>query len=128
MCTFLQPSVLDFGKIIIYTSNLRIIRAPLKKPEMRRQLSVLPLELEECPKVRDGESRRRPKALQAQEDMEKNEKGISNRDTKVMTKRQIILSCFLSPHFSGLFFHSHLSLYPLSPQFSLSPRSSIILL
>uniref|UniRef100_A0A3B5L5M6 Glutaredoxin and cysteine rich domain containing 2 n=1 Tax=Xiphophorus couchianus TaxID=32473 RepID=A0A3B5L5M6_9TELE len=45
-----KSSVLDFGKIIIYTSNLRIIRAPPKKPEMMRQHSIPPVELEGCPK------------------------------------------------------------------------------
>uniref|UniRef100_A0A3Q2T485 Glutaredoxin and cysteine rich domain containing 2 n=1 Tax=Fundulus heteroclitus TaxID=8078 RepID=A0A3Q2T485_FUNHE len=59
-----SSSVLDFGKIIIYTSNLRIIRAPPKKPEMMRQHSVPPLDLEGCPKARDRGSRRRAKALQ----------------------------------------------------------------
>uniref|UniRef100_A0A3B3VBX6 Glutaredoxin domain-containing cysteine-rich protein 2-like n=1 Tax=Poecilia latipinna TaxID=48699 RepID=A0A3B3VBX6_9TELE len=50
-----KSSVLDFGKIIIYTSNLRIIRAPPRKPEMTRQHSVPPLDLEGCPKARDKE-------------------------------------------------------------------------
>ncbi|KAM4726474.1 glutaredoxin domain-containing cysteine-rich protein 2 [Anableps anableps] len=77
-----KSSVLDFGKIIIYTSNLRIIRAPPKKPEMMRQHTVPPLNLEGCPKARDRESRRRTKALQAQEEVEKEEKGISDKDTK----------------------------------------------
>ncbi|MBN3302581.1 GRCR2 protein, partial [Amia calva] len=34
----LQPSVLDFGKIIIYTSNLRIIRSPRGKKELTKSL------------------------------------------------------------------------------------------
>lgn len=33
---FLQAPVLDFGKIIIYTSNLKIIRAPQRKRESAR--------------------------------------------------------------------------------------------
>lgn len=33
---FLQGPVLDFGKIIIYTSNLKIIRAPHRRGESRR--------------------------------------------------------------------------------------------
>ncbi|XP_027888211.1 glutaredoxin domain-containing cysteine-rich protein 2 isoform X2 [Xiphophorus couchianus] len=77
-----KSSVLDFGKIIIYTSNLRIIRAPPKKPEMMRQHSIPPVELEGCPKARDRESRKRAKALKAQEDLEKEENGIENEDTK----------------------------------------------
>ncbi|XP_007562075.1 PREDICTED: glutaredoxin domain-containing cysteine-rich protein 2 isoform X2 [Poecilia mexicana] len=77
-----KSSVLDFGKIIIYTSNLRIIRAPQRKPEMTRQHSVPPLDLEGCPKARDKESRKRAKALKAQEDVEKEENGIENKDTK----------------------------------------------
>ncbi|XP_014880423.1 glutaredoxin domain-containing cysteine-rich protein 2 isoform X2 [Poecilia latipinna] len=77
-----KSSVLDFGKIIIYTSNLRIIRAPPRKPEMTRQHSVPPLDLEGCPKARDKESRKRAKALKAQEDVEKEENGIENKDTK----------------------------------------------
>lgn len=78
-----QSSVLDFGKIIIYTSNLRIIRAPPKKPEMLRQHSVPPLDLEEYPKAKDRGSRRRAKALHMQEGVEKDEKPISDTDTKV---------------------------------------------
>uniref|UniRef100_A0A3P8TP29 Glutaredoxin and cysteine rich domain containing 2 n=1 Tax=Amphiprion percula TaxID=161767 RepID=A0A3P8TP29_AMPPE len=35
-----KSSVLDFGKIIIYTSNLRIIRAPAKKPDSLRHHTV----------------------------------------------------------------------------------------
>ncbi|MED6279690.1 hypothetical protein CHARACLAT_003331 [Characodon lateralis] len=77
-----KSSVLDFGKIIIYTSNLRIIRAPPKKPEMMRQQSVLPLDLEGCPNARERGSQRRAKVLQVQEEVEKEERGISNKDTK----------------------------------------------
>ncbi|XP_066572956.1 glutaredoxin domain-containing cysteine-rich protein 2 [Amia ocellicauda] len=33
-----KPSVLDFGKIIIYTSNLRIIRSPRGKKELTKSL------------------------------------------------------------------------------------------
>lgn len=36
LCLFLQAPVLDFGKIIIYTSNLKIIRAPQRKRESGR--------------------------------------------------------------------------------------------
>ncbi|MED6261395.1 hypothetical protein ATANTOWER_004679 [Ataeniobius toweri] len=47
-----------------------------------RQHSVLPLDLEGCPNARERGSRRRAKVLQAQEEVEKEEKGISNKDTK----------------------------------------------
>ncbi|XP_015245353.1 PREDICTED: glutaredoxin domain-containing cysteine-rich protein 2 isoform X2 [Cyprinodon variegatus] len=77
-----KSSVLDFGKIIIYTSNLRIIRAPPKKPDMIRQHSVPPLDLEGCPKAMDRGSRRRKKTVQEEESGENSEKGISNTDTK----------------------------------------------
>ncbi|XP_014826817.1 PREDICTED: glutaredoxin domain-containing cysteine-rich protein 2 isoform X1 [Poecilia mexicana] len=108
-----KSSVLDFGKIIIYTSNLRIIRAPQRKPEMTRQHSVPPLDLEGCPKARDKESRKRAKALKAQEDVEKEENGIENKDTKVMMHGQVILNSvvrFLSPHFLVILFSVSLSL------------------
>ncbi|XP_041863591.1 LOW QUALITY PROTEIN: glutaredoxin domain-containing cysteine-rich protein 2 [Melanotaenia boesemani] len=62
-----KSSMLDFGKIIIYTSNLRIIRAPPKKPEMFRQHSVPPVDMEGHPKARERGSRRRTKALYTQE-------------------------------------------------------------
>ncbi|XP_072230957.1 glutaredoxin domain-containing cysteine-rich protein 2 [Leuresthes tenuis] len=77
-----KSSVLDFGKIIIYTSNLRIIRAPPKKPEMLRHRSVPPVDSEESPKVRDRGSRRRTKALYTQEGVEKEGNQISDTDTK----------------------------------------------
>uniref|UniRef100_A0A3B5ARU3 Glutaredoxin and cysteine rich domain containing 2 n=1 Tax=Stegastes partitus TaxID=144197 RepID=A0A3B5ARU3_9TELE len=48
-----KSSVLDFGKIIIYTSNLRIIRAPQKKPESLRHHTVPPVDLEGYSKARD---------------------------------------------------------------------------
>ncbi|XP_060127678.1 glutaredoxin domain-containing cysteine-rich protein 2 isoform X2 [Zootoca vivipara] len=34
----MNPPVLDFGKIIIYTSNLKIIRSPLTKKELVRKI------------------------------------------------------------------------------------------
>uniref|UniRef100_A0A1A8QUA0 Glutaredoxin, cysteine rich 2 n=1 Tax=Nothobranchius rachovii TaxID=451742 RepID=A0A1A8QUA0_9TELE len=74
--------VLDFGKIIIYTSNLRIIRAPPKKPEMLRQHSVPPVDFEEYPKAKDRERRRRTKAPIMQEEEVKEEKQISDPDAK----------------------------------------------
>ncbi|XP_028277982.1 glutaredoxin domain-containing cysteine-rich protein 2 [Parambassis ranga] len=75
-----KSSVLDFGKIIIYTSNLRIIRAPPKRSEMMRHHTLPPVELEGYPKARDRASRRRAKALKEGE--EKEEKQISDTDTK----------------------------------------------
>lgn len=98
--TFLQSSVLDFGKIIIYTSNLRIIRAPPKKPDMIRQHSVPPLDLEGCPKAMDRGSRRRKKTVQEEESGENAEKGINNTDTKVIKNGQNILNGVV-----GFFYH-----------------------
>lgn len=89
---FLQSSVLDFGKIIIYTSNLRIIRAPPRKPEALQRHTVPPVELEGYPQTRDRGSRRRPRALCTKDREEKEERQISDTDTKVMILGQIILS------------------------------------
>ncbi|KAM3600678.1 uncharacterized protein V6R79_000540 [Siganus canaliculatus] len=73
--------VLDFGKIIIYTSNLRIIRAPQKKPEALRQCTTVPpADFEGYPKARERGSKRRVKASRDGE--EKEEKQISDTDTK----------------------------------------------
>ncbi|CAI5643065.1 oxysterol-binding protein 1 [Sarotherodon galilaeus] len=77
-----KSPVLDFGKIIIYTSNLRIIKAPQKKPEMFRQHTVPLIDLEGYPKARERGSRRRAKALFTQEEAEKEEKQICDTDTK----------------------------------------------
>uniref|UniRef100_A0A8C6WMK8 Glutaredoxin and cysteine rich domain containing 2 n=1 Tax=Neogobius melanostomus TaxID=47308 RepID=A0A8C6WMK8_9GOBI len=64
-----QNTVLDFGKIIIYTSNLRIIRAhpppppppppPPKKPETQQHQRVPAVEKEGHPKAKERGSRRR---------------------------------------------------------------------
>lgn len=108
--------MLDFGKIIIYTSNLRIIRAPPRKPEALLHHTVPPVDLEGYPKARERGSRRRAKALCTQEG-ENEEKQISNTETKVMVLGQIILSGvveFLLPS-------HHLCFLVLSiPPFSLS--------
>ncbi|KAM9846517.1 glutaredoxin domain-containing cysteine-rich protein 2 [Aulostomus maculatus] len=72
-----KSSVLDFGKIIIYTSNLRIIRA--KKPEAFRHHTVPPADLEGYSKARERTSRRRVKALCTQEG---EEKPMSDTETK----------------------------------------------
>lgn len=82
----LQSPVLDFGKIIIYTSNLRIIRAPPKKPEVLRHHTVSPVDLEGYPKARERGSRRRSKAKDGEE------KQSSDAETKVMILGQIIPS------------------------------------
>ncbi|KAF3841078.1 hypothetical protein F7725_006940 [Dissostichus mawsoni] len=74
--------MLDFGKIIIYTSNLRIIRAPPRKPEVSRHHTGPPLDLEGYPKARERGSRRRAKALCAAGGEEKEEKPISDTETK----------------------------------------------
>uniref|UniRef100_H3DLI0 Glutaredoxin and cysteine rich domain containing 2 n=1 Tax=Tetraodon nigroviridis TaxID=99883 RepID=H3DLI0_TETNG len=53
-------SVLDFGKIIIYTSNLRIIKAPARTPEAPPRRPVPPADLQGSPKAKErGSSRRR---------------------------------------------------------------------
>lgn len=91
-CCFLQSSVLDFGKIIIYTSNLRIIRAPPRKPEALRHHTVPPVDLDGYPKARERGSRRRAETLCTQDGEEKEEKHISDTETKVMILGQIILS------------------------------------
>ncbi|XP_061754642.1 glutaredoxin domain-containing cysteine-rich protein 2 isoform X1 [Nerophis ophidion] len=66
-----NSSVLDFGKIIIYTSNLRVIRAPMKKAEMVRHYSAPPVVSEGYTQGRERVSRRRPKALSTQEGEQK---------------------------------------------------------
>ncbi|XP_004076280.2 glutaredoxin domain-containing cysteine-rich protein 2 [Oryzias latipes] len=75
-----KASVLDFGKIIIYTSNLRIIRAPPKRPEMLRQLPSV--DLEGYPKARERASKRKTKALPSQEVVEKEERKIGDIETE----------------------------------------------
>ncbi|KAJ0061781.1 hypothetical protein NL108_009449, partial [Boleophthalmus pectinirostris] len=54
-----KNTVLDFGKIIIYTSNLRIIRAPPRKPEAERHQVAPAVEKDGHPKAKDRGSRRR---------------------------------------------------------------------
>ncbi|XP_047463269.1 glutaredoxin domain-containing cysteine-rich protein 2 [Mugil cephalus] len=81
-----KSSVLDFGKIIIYTSNLRIIRAPPKKSETLRHHAVHPSDSEGHLKARDKGSRRRARAPSppphTQDWEEKEQKQISDADTK----------------------------------------------
>ncbi|KAF7652432.1 hypothetical protein LDENG_00097050 [Lucifuga dentata] len=74
-----NSSVLDFGKIIIYTSNLRIIRAPPRKSEASRHQTAAPMDVEGHPKAKERGSRRRTKALRAKE---KEEKQISDTEKK----------------------------------------------
>ncbi|XP_061904756.1 glutaredoxin domain-containing cysteine-rich protein 2 [Entelurus aequoreus] len=66
-----NSSVLDFGKIIIYTSNLRVIRAPTKQAEMVRHYTAPPVVSEGYTQARERVSRRRPKALSTQEGEQK---------------------------------------------------------
>lgn len=99
--------MLDFGKIIIYTSNLRIIRAPVRKPETLRHHTLPPVDLEGYPKAKERGSRRMAKALTQDGEEKKEEKRISDTESKVMIPGQIFLSgavefyhpvfCFL-PH------------------------------
>lgn len=76
----LQSSVLDFGKIIIYTSNLRIIKAPARTPEMPRHRPVSPADLQGSPKAKEPGSRRRSQSKGGGErllgDMEKEVMGL----------------------------------------------------
>lgn len=71
----LQSSVLDFGKIIIYTSNLRIIKATARTPEVPRHRPVSPADLQGSPKAKETGSRRRSRSKDGGErqlgDMEK---------------------------------------------------------
>lgn len=113
---FFQSPVLDFGKIIIYTSNLRIIKAPQKKPEMFRQHTVPLIDLEGYPKAKERGSRRRAKAVFTQEEAEKEEKQICDTDTKVMIHGQIILGGvvrFYHPISVSCFSHSRHVLLPI---------------
>ncbi|XP_031663547.1 glutaredoxin domain-containing cysteine-rich protein 2 [Oncorhynchus kisutch] len=57
-----NSSVLDFGKIIIYTSNLRIIRAPRREEGMGRHPQT-PGGVDEYSEGRNRGGKRRPKAL-----------------------------------------------------------------
>lgn len=66
-CVCPQSSVLDFGKLIIYTSNLRIVRAPAKKADALRHGSAPPAFPEGYLQARERGSRRRAKALGMQE-------------------------------------------------------------
>ncbi|KAM4620203.1 glutaredoxin domain-containing cysteine-rich protein 2 [Polymixia lowei] len=78
-----QSSVLDFGKIIIYTSNLRIIRAPPRRPEPLRHHAAPPVALEGYPQAKERGTRRRAKAPSAQEgEKEEEEKPISDTEDK----------------------------------------------
>lgn len=103
----LQSSVLDFGKIIIYTSNLRIIRTPLRKPEALRHRTMSPVDLEGCPKARERGSRRRTKAKDGEE------KQSGDTETKVMILGEIIPTTSPPPSPLSLCF----SAYVFSPSF-----------
>ncbi|XP_029375951.1 glutaredoxin domain-containing cysteine-rich protein 2 [Echeneis naucrates] len=76
-----RSPVLDFGKIIIYTSNLRIIRAP-RKPEAFQHHTVPHVDLEGYTKARERETRRKAKAAFTQDGEEKDDKQISDTITK----------------------------------------------
>uniref|UniRef100_A0A3Q2XFK3 Glutaredoxin and cysteine rich domain containing 2 n=1 Tax=Hippocampus comes TaxID=109280 RepID=A0A3Q2XFK3_HIPCM len=81
-----KSSVLDFGKLIIYTSNLRIVRAPARKADALRHGSAPPASLEGYLQARERGSRRRSKALGAQEGERK-----PTTHTQVMILDQSIL-------------------------------------
>ncbi|XP_016896922.1 glutaredoxin domain-containing cysteine-rich protein 2 [Cynoglossus semilaevis] len=79
-----NSQVLDFGKIIIYTSNLRIIRAPPRNPEEPRHHADAHVDLEEYPKAKERTSRRRTKSpsSRVREDKDKGERQRSEMKTK----------------------------------------------
>ncbi|KAM8900081.1 glutaredoxin domain-containing cysteine-rich protein 2 isoform 2-T3 [Spinachia spinachia] len=72
-----NPPVLDFGKIIIYTSNLRIVRAPPRTAEALRH-TLPPVDMGGYPRARERGSRRRAKAPLTLEAEEKEGKQICN--------------------------------------------------
>ncbi|KAK7926328.1 hypothetical protein WMY93_008638 [Mugilogobius chulae] len=72
-----KNTVLDFGKIVIYTSNLRIIRAP-KKPETERHQGAPAVEQDGHPKAKERSSRRRRAAsTQPSEEREDRERKLT---------------------------------------------------
>lgn len=72
--------MLDFGKIIIYTSNLRIIKAPTRTPEAPRFRPVSPAALQGSPKAKErGSRRRRSRSKDA------GEKQLNDMEKEVMT-------------------------------------------
>ncbi|XP_019952674.1 glutaredoxin domain-containing cysteine-rich protein 2 isoform X1 [Paralichthys olivaceus] len=77
-----KSQVLDFGKIIIYTSNLRIIRAPPRTPDALRQQIEPCVDMEGNPKARERASRRRAKAPRGGDGEEMEERQISHTETK----------------------------------------------
>ncbi|XP_061658882.1 glutaredoxin domain-containing cysteine-rich protein 2 isoform X2 [Syngnathoides biaculeatus] len=62
-----KSSVLDFGRIIIYTSNLRIVRAPARKTDVSRLGAAHAVTAEEHRRARERDNRRRAKAPGTQE-------------------------------------------------------------
>lgn len=112
----LQSQVLDFGKIIIYTSNLRIIRAPPRNPEEPRHHADAHVDLEEYPKAKERTSRRRTKSpsSRVREDKDKGERQRSEMKTKVMVLIGSFLKFFTSPRVPFPFFpfpFKHMSLH-----------------
>ncbi|XP_062262734.1 glutaredoxin domain-containing cysteine-rich protein 2 [Platichthys flesus] len=77
-----KSQVLDFGKIIIYTSNLRIIRAPPRAPEALRQQIEPRVDMEGRPRARERASRRRAKSPRKQDGGETEQRQISSTETK----------------------------------------------
>ncbi|AWO99955.1 putative glutaredoxin domain-containing cysteine-rich protein 2 [Scophthalmus maximus] len=78
-----KSQVLDFGKIIIYTSNLRIVRAPPRNPEALRHQTVPRVDFEGPPKARERPSRRRAKAPSTRDGEEREERQTSHTETEV---------------------------------------------
>lgn len=76
--------MLDFGKIIIYTSNLRIIKAPASTPEAPRHRPAPPANLQGSPKAKERGSRRRSRSKDG------GEKQLSDMEKEVMT---LVLVC-----------------------------------
>ncbi|XP_076024342.1 glutaredoxin domain-containing cysteine-rich protein 2 [Genypterus blacodes] len=81
-----KSSVLDFGKIIIYTSNLRIIRAPPRKSEAPRHHPPPPADSEARPKARERGSRRRTKVPRPRQEEEEGVKTVEGEKEKATEK------------------------------------------
>lgn len=71
--------MLDFGKIIIYTSNLRIVRTPGRPTGEQHQRPVPPADLKGSPKPKERGSRRRSRSK------DRGEKQLCDMEKEVMT-------------------------------------------
>lgn len=108
--------MLDFGKIIIYTSNLRIVRSPQRKHEVLRHHAAPAVDLDGYPKARERGGRRRTKTLCVQEG---EEKLMGDAEAKVMVLGEIILAGVV---FMTQFLFLGVLNLTMSPALSLSMR------